>query len=52
VYLEQLARNEVYADREDEVYQYRVAFERLTAESLDPEQSRELIDMVARERWS
>jgi transcriptional regulator with XRE-family HTH domain len=52
VYLEQLARNAVYADKEDEAYQYRVAFERLTTESLNPEESRERIARVARETWS
>jgi transcriptional regulator with XRE-family HTH domain len=52
VYLEQLVRNEVYADKEDEVYQYRVAFERLTAGSLDPDQSRELIARAAGETWA
>jgi transcriptional regulator with XRE-family HTH domain len=52
VYVEQLTRSEVYADEEAEAYEYRLAFDQLAADSLDPEQSRELIARVASEVWS
>ncbi|HUZ24037.1 MAG TPA: helix-turn-helix transcriptional regulator [Streptosporangiaceae bacterium] len=52
VYVEQLARNEVYADEEAAAYEYRLAFDQLMTESLEPEESRELIARVARETWS
>jgi transcriptional regulator with XRE-family HTH domain len=51
-YVEQLTRNEVYADDEAEIYEYRLAFEQLVAQSLDPEQSRDLIARVIEEVWS
>jgi transcriptional regulator with XRE-family HTH domain len=49
VYIEQLRRSEVFADEETETYEYKLAFEQLTTEALDPEQSRDLIARVARE---
>jgi transcriptional regulator with XRE-family HTH domain len=52
VYVEQLTRNMVYTGEATEAYEYRVAFEHLTEEALDSEQSRELIANVARETWS
>jgi transcriptional regulator with XRE-family HTH domain len=52
VYVEQLTRNEVYADEEAEAHLYRLAFDQLIAEALDPEQSRDLIGRVAGEVWS
>jgi transcriptional regulator with XRE-family HTH domain len=52
VYIEQLTRNEVYVDEETEAFAYRRAFDQLVADSLDEEQSRELIARVADEVWS
>jgi hypothetical protein len=52
VYVEQLTRNEVYVDEETEASACRRAFDQLVADSLDPEQSRELIARVADEAWS
>jgi transcriptional regulator with XRE-family HTH domain len=52
VYLEQLTRNELLADDEAEVHQYRRAFDQLVRTALDPGQSRELVSRVAREAWS
>lgn len=49
VYVEQLRRSEVFADEETETYEYRLAFEQLTTESLDPGQSRALMARVARD---
>jgi hypothetical protein len=43
LYFEQLTRNEVLVDEEDEVYEYRLAFDQLSAAALDPEASRQLI---------
>jgi transcriptional regulator with XRE-family HTH domain len=37
---------------EDQTYQYRVAFEYLVRRSLDPEESRALISVVASELWT
>jgi transcriptional regulator with XRE-family HTH domain len=51
-YVEQLTRNEVYADDEAEIYEYRLAFEQLVAQSLDAGRSRELIARVIDEVWS
>lgn len=52
VYIEQLTRNELYADDEAEVHQYRLAFQQLLSESLDPDVSRDLICRVATEMWA
>ncbi|HEY3981953.1 MAG TPA: Scr1 family TA system antitoxin-like transcriptional regulator [Streptosporangiaceae bacterium] len=52
VYVEQLTRNEAWVGEESLVYEYRVAFEQLAAEALDPDESRQLIDAVARRTWS
>jgi transcriptional regulator with XRE-family HTH domain len=41
-----------YLEDEDHTHMYRVAFEYLTAHSLDPAQSRELITKTARDTWS
>jgi transcriptional regulator with XRE-family HTH domain len=41
-----------YLEDEDHTHMYRVAFEYLTAHSLEPAQSRELIFKTARETWS
>lgn len=41
-----------YLENEDHTHMYRVAFEYLTAHSLDPGQSRELITKTARDTWS
>lgn len=43
LYFEQLTRNEVMVDEEEEVYEYRQAFEQLAAAAFDPEESRRLI---------
>lgn len=51
-YIEQLTRSELYTDREDEANTYRVAFRKLVADALDPDQSRDLITRIARELWS
>jgi transcriptional regulator with XRE-family HTH domain len=52
VYVEQLTRNEAWVGEEALVYEYRVAFEQLAAEALDPDESRRLIAAVARRTWS
>jgi transcriptional regulator with XRE-family HTH domain len=52
VYVELLTRNEVYAEEETEAYEYQLAFKQLTAESLDPAPSRDLILRVLRDIWS
>jgi transcriptional regulator with XRE-family HTH domain len=52
VYVEQLTRNEAWVGEEALVYEYRVAFEQLAAEALDPDDSRQLIAAVARRTWS
>ena len=40
-----------YLESEDQTHMYRVAFEYLTARSLDPAHSRDLIAKAAREMW-
>jgi transcriptional regulator with XRE-family HTH domain len=52
VYLEQLTRNELLADDEAEVHQYRRAFDQLVRSAMEPDASRELISRVARDKWS
>jgi transcriptional regulator with XRE-family HTH domain len=52
VYIEQLTRNELYADDEAEVHHYRSAFEQLAQKALSPAASRELASRVASEVWS
>jgi transcriptional regulator with XRE-family HTH domain len=52
VYIEQLSRNALYIEQEAETFQYSQAFARLTAASLNPPQSRDLIARIAREAWS
>jgi len=51
VYMEHLTGNSFVED-EVEAHEYRLAFERLTAEALDADASRDLITKVAREVWS
>ena len=51
VYVEELSRSN-YVEEEDEAYQYQLAFERLQAEALSPDASRELIARIASERWA
>lgn len=51
VAIENLASNH-YIEDEDETYQYRLAFERLLAESLDQRDTRELIEKHVRELWT
>lgn len=51
VYTEALTRN-LFTDEEISTYEYRLAFDRLTAQALNPEDSRALITRVAEERWS
>ena len=50
VYVEELSRSN-YVEDENETYQYQLAFDRLAAEALSPDASRELIARTARERW-
>ena len=52
LYVEQLTRNEVFVDEEAEVYEYRLAFDQLAAEALEPEPSRQLIAAAIRDAWS
>jgi transcriptional regulator with XRE-family HTH domain len=51
VYVEQLIRSS-YVEEEAETYQYHLAYDRLTAEALDPASSADLIARVAREQWA
>jgi transcriptional regulator with XRE-family HTH domain len=51
LYVEKLVGDELLANEEPEVYEYRLAFDQLTAESLDPDASRDKI-AAAREAWS
>lgn len=51
VFMEHLTSNSFVED-ETEAYEYRLAFERLTAEALDEDASRKLIRKVAREVWT
>jgi transcriptional regulator with XRE-family HTH domain len=51
VVVEQLDSN-YYIEDVDSTNKYRVSFERLREDSLDPAQSRDLIASVAREAWS
>jgi transcriptional regulator with XRE-family HTH domain len=51
VYVEELSRSN-YVEDENETYQYQLAFDRLQAEALNPDESRTLIARVARERWA
>jgi transcriptional regulator with XRE-family HTH domain len=50
VYVEQLSRSS-YVEEEAETFQYHLAYDRLTAEALDPASSADVIARVARERW-
>ena len=50
VAIENLASNH-YIEDEDETYQYRLSFERLLEESLDPRHTQELIGKYVRELW-
>lgn len=50
VYIENL-RGALYLEDETETYQYRLAFDRLTQESLDPRKSRMLIHRAIRRFW-
>jgi transcriptional regulator with XRE-family HTH domain len=52
LYVEQMTRNEVFVDEEAEVYEYRLAFDQLAAEALEPGPSRELIAAAVRDTWS
>jgi transcriptional regulator with XRE-family HTH domain len=52
VYLEQLGRNALYVEDEDEVFEYRQAFGKLAEGSLGPAGSRQAIAAAARETWS
>ena len=52
VYLEQLGGSALYIDDDAETHQYELGFGRLVAESLEPDQSSELIARVRCERWS
>jgi transcriptional regulator with XRE-family HTH domain len=51
VYVEQLTKRVFYVEDDGEAYLYRLAFQRLVTEALDPEQSRDLIETVKREMW-
>lgn len=51
VAIEELASNH-YIEDEDETYLYRLAFERLLAESLDQRNSQELIEKYMHELWA
>ena len=51
VYVERMQASELVED-EAEAHGYRLAFERLFAEALTPDESRELIIRTAAERWS
>jgi transcriptional regulator with XRE-family HTH domain len=51
VYIERMLTSELVED-EQEAHEYRVAFERLLAEALSPQESRDLITRTAAERWS
>jgi transcriptional regulator with XRE-family HTH domain len=51
VYMEHLTGNSFVED-EAEAYEYRLAYERLTAEALDEDASRRLIRKVARDVWT
>jgi transcriptional regulator with XRE-family HTH domain len=51
VYLEQLSRTALYVEDEDEVHEYRLAFQQLSEKSLSPDRSRELIAAIARDSW-
>jgi transcriptional regulator with XRE-family HTH domain len=52
VYLEQLSGSGLYIDDDAETHQYELGFGRLIAESLEPDQSRDLIARVRCDRWS
>jgi transcriptional regulator with XRE-family HTH domain len=51
VYVEELSRSN-YVEEEDEAYQYQLAFDRLQADALTKDESRELISRIASERWA
>jgi transcriptional regulator with XRE-family HTH domain len=51
VVIEHLTSN-YYIEAEDDTYQYRLTFERLVKESLDPQHSRELIQKTMQDAWS
>lgn len=52
VYVDQFAVGGLYIEDEAQTYRYRLAFQRLVAESLDQARSRDLIESVRRELWS
>jgi hypothetical protein len=45
-------RNYLYVEGDTNTYEFRVAFEHLSEESLDPEESRDFISRVAMESWA
>lgn len=51
VAIENLTSN-YYLEDEDDTYPYRLAFQRLTEESLDPRNSRDVIEKRAKELWN
>jgi transcriptional regulator with XRE-family HTH domain len=51
VYVEQLSSTALYVEDEDEVFEYRQAFDKLIEKSLDPERSRQMI-AAASDTWS
>jgi transcriptional regulator with XRE-family HTH domain len=51
VYVEQLSSTALYVEDEDEVFEYRQAFDKLLEKSLDPERSRQMI-AAASDTWS
>jgi transcriptional regulator with XRE-family HTH domain len=52
VYVGQLGRSAIYLEDDANTHEYRLACQRLLAEALDPERSRDLIDTIMREMWS
>jgi transcriptional regulator with XRE-family HTH domain len=52
VYLEQLSGSALYIDDDAETHQYELGLGRLVAESLEPDESRDLIARVRCESWS
>jgi transcriptional regulator with XRE-family HTH domain len=44
--------SELHVEGEKDTYEFRLAFEHLTAESLSPAESRDLIIQIAREMWT
>jgi transcriptional regulator with XRE-family HTH domain len=45
-------RNYLYVEGDTDTYEFRVAFERLSQESLGPDESREFILRIARQLWA